>query len=84
VQRFSNATAPCSGTYRGTTTIRESSTRTGGFIELGRHIDGRAVTYDKGTGAFTIGDAPVTITQVLEHDAFGQIQWVSVEIGAWV
>lgn len=53
-------------------------------MELGTNSDGRRLTYDAGTGAFAVGGTPVTLAQVLQYDAAGQIGWVNPETGAWV
>jgi competence protein ComGC len=52
-------------------------------MDLGKYIDGRAVTYDQGTGTFRIGDAPVSVEQVRWYLAAGHIAWSTVEIASW-
>ena len=52
-------------------------------MQVGTYIDGRALTYDEATRAFAVGGTPVTLAQVLEYDAAGQIQWPSAEMRAW-
>lgn len=52
-------------------------------MRLGSYVDGRHVSYDESSGQFDIGGARVTVEQVLEYDAFGQIEWSSDEIRAW-
>jgi len=50
---------------------------------VGKYADGRDVTYDTESGGFAVGGAPVTISQALEYDAAGQIEWASDETRAW-
>ena len=52
-------------------------------MQVGTYIDGRELTYDEATVAFAVGGTPVTLTQVLEYDAAGQIAWPSAEMRAW-
>jgi hypothetical protein len=52
-------------------------------MQVGRYIDGRELTYDQATGGFAVGGTPVTLEQVLEYDAAGQIQWPSAEMRTW-
>ncbi len=52
-------------------------------MQLGTYIDGRELTYDQTTGAFAVGGTPVTLAQVLEYDASGQIQWLSSDVRTW-
>ena len=52
-------------------------------MQIGAHSDGRELTYDESTGAFALGGTQVSLTQVLEYDASGQIQWPSDEMRAW-
>ena len=52
-------------------------------MKLGDYQDGRELTYDEATQAFAVGEASVTIAQVLEYDAAGQIGWVSDDMRAW-
>ena len=52
-------------------------------MQVGTYIDGRELTYDEATRAFAVGGTPVTLAQVLEYDAAGQIQWPSDEMRAW-
>ena len=50
---------------------------------VGTYTDGRPLTYDPGTRMFAVGGAPVTLSQVLQYDAAGQLTWTSAETGAW-
>lgn len=50
---------------------------------VGKYQDGRDVTYDEGAAQFAVGGTAVTVAQVLEYDAFEQIQWSSAETRAW-
>ncbi len=52
-------------------------------MQVGTYIDGRELTYDEATRAFAVGGTPVTLAQVLEYDAAGQIQWPSAEMRTW-
>ena len=52
-------------------------------MQIGTYIDGRELTYDEPSRAFAVGGTPVTLAQVLEYDAAGQIQWPSDEMRAW-
>ena len=52
-------------------------------MQVGTYIDGRELTYDQATGGFAVGGTPVTLAQVLEYDASGQIQWPSADMRAW-
>ena len=52
-------------------------------MQIGTYSDGRELTYDEATGAFALGGAQVSLAQVLEYDASGQIQWPSDEMRAW-
>jgi len=51
---------------------------------VGTYTDGRALTYDEASGGFAIGGTSVTLSQVLEYDAFGQITWPYDEMRKWV
>lgn len=53
-------------------------------MRLGSYADGRYVSYDESSGQFDVGGTSVTLEQVLEYDAFGQIDWSNDEIRAWV
>jgi len=53
-------------------------------MRLGRYADGRDLTYDESGGRFAVGGTPISLEQVLEYDAFAQIEWLSDEIHAWV
>lgn len=50
---------------------------------VGKYQDGRDVTYDESAAQFAVGGTAVTVAQVLEYDAFEQIQWSSAETQAW-
>jgi hypothetical protein len=50
---------------------------------VGKYVDGRDVTYEEASAQFSIGEAPLSIMQVLEYDAFDQIEWASSETQAW-
>ena len=50
---------------------------------VGKYADGRDLTYDAEGGGFAVGGAPITISQALEYDAAGQIEWASDETRAW-
>lgn len=52
-------------------------------MDLGRYIDGRAVTYDQGNGTFKIGDAPVNANQIRAYLSAGHIAWASADIASW-
>ena len=52
-------------------------------MQVGTYVDGRELTYDEATGAFAVGGTTVTLAQVLEYDASGQIGWPSAEMRAW-
>jgi len=52
-------------------------------MQVGTYIDGRELTYDQAAGAFAVGGTPVTLAQVLEYDAAGQVQWPSAEMRSW-
>ena len=50
-------------------------------MELGKYADGRSLTY--GSGAFAVGEAPVTTEQVRSYAAAGQITWAGPEMATW-
>jgi len=50
---------------------------------VGKYVDGRDLTYDAEGGGFAVGGAPITISQALEYDASGQIEWASDETRTW-
>lgn len=51
---------------------------------VGRYTDGRDITYDEETSQFAVGSTSVTIAQVLEYDAFEQIEWTDDATREWV
>ena len=52
-------------------------------MQLGTYADGRPLTYDETSGAFLVGDAPVTADQVRAYEAAGQLVWSRPDIAAW-
>jgi competence protein ComGC len=52
-------------------------------MELGRYADGRALSYDEGTGTFAVGQAPVSAEDVRRYAGAGQITWASPDTAAW-
>jgi competence protein ComGC len=52
-------------------------------MQLGTYADGRILSYDQNTGAFTIGDALVSAEQVRAYWAAGQIVWIDPQTAAW-
>lgn len=52
-------------------------------MRIGTHIDGRDLTYNRSSMQFSVGGTPVTLQQLTEYDAFGQIRWLNDEIRAW-
>jgi len=50
---------------------------------VGKYVDGRELAYDAEGGGFAVGGTPITISQALEYDAAGQIEWASDETRAW-
>jgi uncharacterized membrane protein len=53
-------------------------------MQVGVYIDGRDLSYDQVTSQFDVGGTQVTLAQVLEYDAFGQIRWPDDEMRGWV
>lgn len=52
-------------------------------MQLGTYADGRPLTYDETTGAFLVGDAPVTADQVRAYEAAGHLAWSRPDIATW-
>ena len=52
-------------------------------MQLGTYVDGRPLNYDETTGAFVVGEAPVTADQVRAYDAAGQLTWTRPDIAEW-
>lgn len=53
-------------------------------MRIGMYIDGRDLTYDESTTQFAVGGTQVTLEQVLQYDAFNQIQWTGDETRDWI
>lgn len=52
-------------------------------MQLGTYTDGRPLTYDETTGAFHVGDAPVSAEQVRAYEAAGHLVWSRPDIASW-
>jgi hypothetical protein len=52
-------------------------------MEIGSYADGRRLTYSEQTGAFGVGEAPVSTDQVRGYDAAGQIRWDRSDLRDW-
>jgi len=52
-------------------------------MQLGTYVDGRPLNYDETTGAFQVGEAPVTADQVRAYEAAGQLTWTRPDMAAW-
>lgn len=52
-------------------------------MQIGLYVDGRELTHPEGSCEFAIGGTPVTLDDVLQYDAFGQIMWASEETREW-
>jgi hypothetical protein len=52
-------------------------------MQVGTYQDGRPLTYDESSGQFAVGDAYITLAQLLEYDDFSQIHWSSDATRTW-
>lgn len=52
-------------------------------MKIGEYVDGRDLTYDHQSTQFAVGGTPVALVQVLQYDAYNQIQWSNAETRAW-
>lgn len=52
-------------------------------MRVGRYADGREVTYDQSGHQFAVGETLISLEQVLQYDAFDQIEWLSGELRVW-
>jgi len=52
-------------------------------MQVGVYIDGRNLNYDQASNQFDVGGTNVTLAQVLEYDAFGQVRWPDDATRSW-
>lgn len=55
----------------------------GGFMEVGRYIDGRPVNYDEASHVFDVGGTRVALEDIAGYDRAGQIDWLSDDLRDW-
>lgn len=53
-------------------------------MEIGRYVDGRAVTYNEVTHEFGIEGIRTTLELLMRYDRAGQITWSSEQMRTWV